>query len=40
MTKYAIETSDITKKFGDLVAVDHVNFIFYTPSLSRLLRES
>ncbi len=26
MIEYAIETSELTRKFGDLVAVDHVNF--------------
>lgn len=25
-SQYAIETADLTRKFGDLVAVDHVNF--------------
>jgi len=26
MVEYAIETSELTKNFGDLIAVDHVNF--------------
>ena len=25
-TEYAVEVSNLTKKYGDLVAVDHVNF--------------